>query len=144
MPYIKIWLHLVWATKQREPLLAKPIRQNVFDHIKENALKKGIYADCVNGHADHVHALVSLGADQTVSKIIQLMKGESSFWINQNKLTKTKFEWQDDYFAVAVSESNLNAVREYILNQEQHHAKKTFQQECDEFIKRYGFILIKE
>ena len=124
-------------------MLSKPIRQNVFNHIKENALKKGIYTDCVNGHIDHVHALISLGAEQAVSKIMQLMKGESSFWVNENNLTKTKFEWQDDYFAVPVSESNLDKVRDYIINQEVHHSKKTFQQECDEFVKKYGFLLIK-
>ena len=91
-----------------------------------------------------MHALISLGAEQTISKIVQLLKGESSFWINQNNLSKTKFEWQDDYFAVSVSESNLDKVREYIMNQEIHHSKKTFQQECDEFVKKYGFKLIRE
>ena len=65
---------------------------------------------------------------------MQLIKGESSFWINKNKITSTKFEWQDDYFAVSVSESGVDAMREYIKNQEEHHTKKTFQQEYDEFI----------
>lgn len=140
MPYIKIWVHLVWATKNREPLLTQSIRQNVFTHIKENALKKGIHVDYVNGHIDHVHVLASLSSEQTISKIIQLMKGESSFWINQNNLTKSKFEWQDEYFAVSVSESNVHILRAYIMNQEIHHSKKTFQQEYHEFMERYGFI----
>lgn len=69
MPYLKIWLHLVWATKNREPILSQSIRQNVFTHIKENGIKKGIYIDCVNGHIDHVHVLLSLGTEQTISKI---------------------------------------------------------------------------
>lgn len=69
MPYIKVWLHMVWATKQRLPLLAKPMRQIVFDHIKANALQKGIFIECIGGHIDHMHTLVSLGSDQTVSKI---------------------------------------------------------------------------
>jgi len=60
---------------------------------------------------------------------MQLIKGESSFWINKNKLTQSKFEWQDEYFAVAVSESMLENVRNYIRNQEDHHKKKTFNQE---------------
>ena len=54
-----------------------------------------------------------------------------------------KFEWQDDYFAVSVSESGINSVREYIKNQEEHHKKKTFQEEYDEFMKRYGFTLLQ-
>ena len=129
----------MWATKNREPLLETGIRQNVFKHIKENASKKDIYLDCVNGYTDHVHCLISLGSEQTIAKVVQLIKGESSFWINQNKLCKEKFEWQDEYFAVSVSESILPAVRKYIYNQEEHHRVKTFSEEYDDFIKKYGF-----
>ncbi len=70
---------------------------------------------------------------------MNLLKGESSFWINKQKLTRDKFGWQDEYFAVSVSESQLETVRRYIRNQEHHHKKKTFQQEYDEFMKNYGF-----
>lgn len=143
MGYTKIWVHLVWATKSCEPLLAKSVRQKIFTHIRENAREKDIHLDFVNGHIDHVHVLISLNADQTISKIMQLIKGESSYWINKNGLIPKKFEWQDDYFAVSVSESGVNKVREYIKNQEQHHEKKTFQQEYDEFIEKYGFVLMK-
>jgi REP element-mobilizing transposase RayT len=80
-----------------------------------------------------------LGADQTIQKTMQLIKGESSFWINKNNLCKGKFEWQDEYFAVSVSESMIDRVRNYIKNQEQHHAKQTFQEEYDEFIVKYNF-----
>ncbi len=75
---------------------------------------------------------------------MQLIKGESSFWINQQGLTKTKFEWQDEYFALSVSESAVDKVREYIKNQEAHHSKKTFQQEYVEFISKYGFEKYKD
>ena len=143
MPFIKIWIHLVWATKKREPLLTKDIRQLVFKHIRENAVIKNIHVDFVNGHVDHVHCLISLHPEQTISKVMQLIKGESSCWINKNNLCKEHFEWQDEYFAVSVSESGVNKVREYIKNQEEHHSKKTFQEEYDEFMKKYGFVMIK-
>jgi REP element-mobilizing transposase RayT len=68
-----------------------------------------------------------------------LLKGESSYWINKNKLIKTKFEWQDEYFAVSVSESAVKKVRDYIKNQEEHHRKKSFQEEYNEFMRVYGF-----
>ena len=123
--------------------LDKTIRQKLFSHIRENALAKNIHIDFINGHIDHIHILVSLNADQTIANIIQLIKGESSYWINKNKLMPQKFEWQDDYFAVSVSESGINSVREYIKNQEEHHKKKTFQQEYDEFMERYGFALLQ-
>lgn len=143
MGYTKIWIHLVWAVKSREQLLTRDIRQKVFTHIRENAKEKNIHVDFVNGHIDHVHVLISLNADQTISKVMQLIKGESSFWINKNGLTSRKFEWQDDYFAVSVSESAINRVREYIKNQEQHHEKKTFQEEYDDFIEKYGFTIMQ-
>lgn len=143
MPFNKIWIHLVWATRNREHLLTKNIRQQVFKHIKENGLPKGIHVDFVNGHIDHVHCLISLNPDQTISKVVQLLKGESSYWINKNNLVSNKFEWQDEYFAVSVSESGVDKLRGYIKNQETHHAKKTFQQEYDEFMIKYGFELVK-
>lgn len=68
-----------------------------------------------------------------------LLKGESSYWINKNKLSPTKFEWQDEYFAVSVSESNLHRVRNYIKNQEVHHCKKSFEFEYNEFISKFNF-----
>ena len=86
MPYIKTYIHFVWSTKNRFPFLdSKELRQKVWHHIKENAKEKGIFIDFVNGYTDHCHCLVSLGADQTIQKTMRLIKGESSFWINQNK-----------------------------------------------------------
>jgi putative transposase len=68
---------------------------------------------------------------------MQLIKGECPFWINKEKLTKSKFEWANEYFAVSVSESILDRVRAYIDNQEEHHKKITFEQEYEDFIRKY-------
>ena len=75
---------------------------------------------------------------------MQLIKGESSFWINQNKLSKFKFAWQDEYFAVSVNPAGLNSVRRYIANQEEHHRKTTFKDEFDDFMVRAGFQRFKD
>lgn len=139
MPHVKVWIHFVWSTKNREPFLSEKIRKKVFEHIRANAKEKGIFVDFINGYIDHVHCLISLGTNQTIEKIMHLIKGESSFWINKNGLCKTKFEWQDEYFAVSVSESILDSVRSYIKTQEAHHKAKTFQEEFDEFLVRAGF-----
>src|SRR5690606_9331202 len=125
-------------------LNTKKLKFQVFQHIKKNAEEKNIWLDCVNGYDDHAHCLVSLGKDQTISKVAQLIKGESSFWINQNQLTENKFFWQDDYWAVGVSESHLNSVRKYIHSQQEHHKIKTFSDEIDEFMEKYGWKLIKD
>lgn len=143
MPFVKVYLHCVWSTKNRIPYLDSiELRQKVWNHIRENAIQKGIYIDFINGYSDHCHCLISLGVDQNIQKVIQLIKGESSFWINKNELTKEKFQWQEEYFAVSMSESILDKVRDYIKNQEEHHKKKTFQEEYDEFILKYGFKMV--
>ena len=138
MPFIKIYIHLVWSTKNRYPFLkTKEIRQMLWQHIKQNAQDKGIFIDFINGYEDHCHCLISLTGDQSIQKIVQLIKGESSYWVNKQNLCPEKFEWQDEYFAVSVSESIIDKVREYIKNQEEHHSKKTFKQEYDEFVFKY-------
>jgi len=145
MPFVKVYIHFVWSTKNRVPFLdSKELRRKVWVHIRENAVTKGIFIDHINGYSDHCHCLVSMGIDQNIQKLMQLIKGESSFWINKHKLTRAKFEWQDEYFAISVSESRIDMVRTYIRNQEEHHLKKTFQQEYDEFIEKYGFEQLKD
>jgi REP element-mobilizing transposase RayT len=145
MSWVRIWIHIVFSTKNRETFLnSKELRFQVFQHIKQNAEEKGIWLDCVNGYSDHAHCLVSLGREQTVSKICQLIKGESSFWINRNQLTNNKFYWQDDYWVVGVSESNVDRVRRYIHRQEKHHQKRTFNEEVDDFMEKHGWLLMNE
>lgn len=144
MSWIRIWIHLVFSTKNREAYFFKiETKEKVIDHIKTNAKKKEIWLEEIDGDKDHLHCLISLGKDQTISKISQLIKGESSKWINDNKLTKTKFAWQDDYWAVGVSELHIESVKEYIQNQEDHHRTKSFSEEVEEFMKKYGWKYVK-
>lgn len=144
MSWVRVYLHMVFCTKNRQPFLnSKEIRKTVFQHIKKNAEEKGIWLDCANGYQDHAHCLISLGREQSISKVAQLIKGESSFWINQNNLTEEKFMWQDDYWVVGVSESHIERVRKYIHNQEQHHSKQSFAAEINSFMNKYGWELIK-
>jgi REP element-mobilizing transposase RayT len=140
MAFVKIMIHAVWGTKSRAPLLSAEIRPVVLDHIRQNARAKGIFVDRLNGHVDHLHCLMGLNADMSISKAMQLIKGESAFWINKRGLVRPKFEWADEYFAVSVSESALDKVRAYIDGQEAHHEKKTFQQEYEEFMVGYNFF----
>lgn len=138
MPYTKVMLHFIWATKNRQPVINSVIKPLLLAHIKENSIKKGIYIDCLNCVEDHIHLLVSLGTEQTIAKVTMLIKGESSFWVNKQKILSHKFEWQDDYIALSVSESGVEKVRQYIANQEEHHKKKRFDEEYDEFLKIHG------
>ncbi len=80
-----------------------------------------------------------MGSNQNIEKVVQLLKGESSFWINKNKICPEKFEWQTEYFALSISESIKQNVINYILNQEKHHKNSTFEDEYNEFISKYNF-----
>ncbi len=130
----------MWATKNRQKIISKQLKPLLLSHIKENSIKKEIFIDCMNCVEDHIHILLSLSIDQTISKVMQLIKGESSFWVNQQNIIKDKFEWQDEYIGLSVSESAIDKVRAYIKNQEQHHSKKTFEQEYQEFLTAHGFL----
>jgi REP element-mobilizing transposase RayT len=145
MPYVSVYIHFVWSTKNRTPFLeTRVIREAMWQHIRDNGKAKGIYIDLVNGFREHCHCLVSLGTEQTLSKVMQLVKGESAFWFNKQGFIKEKLEWQDEYFAVSISQSDLGRVRDYIRYQEVHHGKNTFQHEYDEFIIKYGFQKFKD
>lgn len=140
MPYVKNWLHCVWGTKNKVGYLTSNIKVEVIRHILLNAREKSIYIDIINGYTQHIHCLLSLNHDMSLSKTMQLIKGESSHWINKNSLTTHKFEWADEYYGVSISESHLNRVRAYIRNQEIHHKVKTWEEEADNYIRKYGFI----
>ena len=145
MPFVNVLIHFVWSTKKRIPYLESlDIRNALWQHIRDNGKEKDIFIDFVNGHKDHCHCLISLGRNQTLSKVMQLVKGESAFWFNKQNFIKSKLEWQDEYFAGSVSPSAINRVRNYIKNQEAHHLKKTFQQEYDELIEKFGFEKFKD
>ena len=118
-------------------LALSDLREGVWKHIKDNSVGKGIFIEMINGYQEHCHCLISPGIDQSISKIMQLLKGESSYWINKNKLCRDKFEWQEEYFATSVSESLVPKVREYIKNQEDHHQTKTFSEEYDRLLKKF-------
>jgi len=87
--------------------------------------------------------LISLSKDLTISKTVQLIKGESSHWFNANTNATEKLSWQDDYWAVGVSESHIGQVREYIKNQEEHHKRNSFSEEVEGFMKKYSWQLNK-
>ncbi len=139
MANVQLWIQVMWSTKNKNPILTNPDRTKLFDYLVETSKEKGIYIDTINGEPDHIHLLISLQMDQSLLKIIQSIKAESCYWAKRQKLFDTELEWQSDFLAISVSHSALESVREYILQQEQIHTQKTYQQEYDAFVKKYGF-----
>jgi len=136
MPFVKIWIHTVWTTKDRNPLLSYKTRIMLFKHMRDYANDKGYDIDYINGVSDHVHCLLSLKANQSLSDALGLIKGESSYWINKNHLTEEKFSWQSEFYAASVGTVQLKNLREYIKNQEAHHREMDFQTEMLKLEKR--------
>ncbi len=89
-------------------------------------------------NADHTHALIDLPTNLTIEQVMQLLKGSSSHWINQNHLVKGRFAWGRGYGAFSVSHSDVSKVADYIARQEEHHRKRSFAEEYELFINRYG------
>ncbi len=85
MPYTKVMIHFIWSTKNRVPIISKNLKPLLLSHIKENSVAKNIFIDALNCVEDHIHLLISLGTEQTISKLAMLIKGESSFWVNKQK-----------------------------------------------------------
>lgn len=142
MSYAKVYIHFVWSTKNATPMLCNPqLREQVWNHIKEYGDRNSIHIDCVNGYHNYCHCLISMDRNQTMSQLMHLIKGESAHWINSNNLCNEKFQWQPQYFAISVSESIVERVRNYIKNQERHHGNRSFEEELEQIVERHGFVL---
>lgn len=140
MPYTNIYIHLIWATKNRLPLLnTKAIRSAMKNHIWQNCKKNHIHLIITNCVEDHIHLLISLGREQTLSKTVQLIKGESSAWINKSNLLDTHFAWQREYMGISISHTHIERVKDYIAGQEIHHSTNPTESEFDYFSNKYGF-----
>jgi putative transposase len=133
--YTKIWIHAIWATKERAPFIHSDIESKIYQYILEQLREQGCPVRIVNGMPDHIHCLFLLSREKSIAEVIKQIKGSSSYFINQNNLTTEKFSWQTGYASYSVSESVVENVFQYIKNQKQHHQKKTFQQEHDAFLK---------
>lgn len=107
-------------------------------NLLEYSLEKGIYMKINYFNADHTHALIDLPTNLTIEQVVQLLKGSSSHWINQNRLVRGKFAWGHGYGAFSVSQSDISRVANYIARQEEHHRKRSFAEEYQIFVKRYG------
>lgn len=136
--YSRLWTHLIWETLSREPMLDKRSAAKASHFLTDYALKKGIYMKINYFNADHTHALIDLPTNICIEEVIKLFKGSSSYWINQNRLVRGRFAWGRGYGAFSVSHSDVERVARYIANQEEHHRRRTFAEEYEIFVSRYG------
>ena len=136
--YARLWTHLIWETLDREPMLDKRAAAKASLFLTDYSLQKGIYMKINYFNAEHTHALIDLPTRYSIEEVIKLLKGGSSHRINHNRIIKGRFAWGVGYGAFSVSHSDVGRVARYIANQEEHHRKRTFSEEYEIFVKRYG------
>ena len=119
--YAKVYLHLVWATWDRRPLITPDIRLPLYQSLHEQATRSGCELIAVGGIEDHVHVLLKMPTTVTIAQVAQGLKGGSSHMVAQALRPGTFFKWQGSYGAFSVSRTHVPVVRNYVLNQERHH-----------------------
>ena len=134
--FSQIYIQVVFAVKGRENFIVKPWRDDLHKYIAGIIKGKEQKSIIVNGVADHIHCFVGLKPSMTISDLVRDIKNNSTNFINEKKLVKGKFSWQEGYGAFSYSHSQINDVYNYILNQEEHH-KKNFKEEYLEFLNKF-------
>ncbi len=136
--FCRCWLHLVWATIERRRLLGKAEASKLSEFLTSYARQNDIYMRINFVNPDHVHALVDLPATRPITEVVQLLKGASSHWVNEQRLVAGKFGWQRGYGAFSVSHSAVEEVSAYVATQEEHHRRRDFSGELKLLVERHG------
>jgi REP-associated tyrosine transposase len=131
-------VHVIFSTKERRERLPVDIQPKLWAYIAGIAHRHGFEATQVGGTSDHVHALLVVPPAMPLSKSVQTIKGCSSKWLNDTGAAGPDFAWHEGYGAFSVSASQTGGVIEYIQNQATHHAKRNYEEEFLEFLKKYG------
>ncbi|MEQ8808908.1 MAG: IS200/IS605 family transposase [Imperialibacter sp.] len=135
--HTQIHLQIVFAVKYRQGLIEKAWKDDLYKYITGTIQSYDHKMLAINGVEDHIHILIGMRPSQSLSDLLQDIKSGSSKWINDNKLTKRKFAWQEGYGAFSYSKSHVPNVIRYIHNQEERHRKKSFLEEYEEFLKKF-------
>lgn len=135
--FSQIYIQIVFAVKGRENLIGNSWKTELHKYIAGTIKGKGQKPIIVNGMPDHIHAFVGLKPVMALSDLVRDIKNNASNFVNDHKLVKGKFAWQEGYGAFSYSHSHINKVYDYILNQEKNHKKKTFKQEYLDFLKSF-------
>lgn len=132
-----VLVHLVFSTKDRKPILHDPIRSNLHAYIIGILKNHGSPSLEMNSVTDHIHILFSLSRTITIAKIVEEIKTGSSLWLKTQGGEYRDFHWQNGYGAFSIGQSQVEDLKNYIVNQPEHHRKISFQDEYRKFLKRY-------
>lgn len=135
----QVWLHLVFSTKNRDPtLVSPPFREQMFKMLAHELGGIGCFPRLAGGWIDHAHLVFGMSRTASIAEVVEHVKTETSRWAKKIDGGTNDFTWQSGYAVFSVSQSQLETVMEYVRNQEQHHAKRSFQDELRELCRRHG------
>lgn len=135
--YTQLYIHFVFVVKFRNGQINQEWKINLYKYICGIVRNKEQAIISINGMPDHIHILAKINASQSISELAQLIKTNSSKWINEQGLTKSRFEWQKGFAAFSCSQSHAERLMKYIAEQEEHHCKKTYIEECKELLESF-------
>ena len=138
--YTQIYLQFVFAVKDRNSLIQPEWKDELFKYITGIIQTNKHKLIAINGISDHIHVFIGYKPHQLIPELLQDVKGNSSKWINERQFVTGKFQWQEGYGAFSYSHSQIDAVVKYIQNQDEHHRKKSFQEEYSYFLKRFNVL----
>jgi REP element-mobilizing transposase RayT len=133
-----MYIQIVFAVKRRQNLIQKNWKDELHKYICGIVNGKGQKVYAIGGVEDHIHILVSIKPNISISDLVRDIKANSSKWINENEFVRGKFQWQDGFGAFSYAQSQLDNVIAYINNQEQHHQKKTFKDEYLTLLQKFN------
>jgi putative transposase len=135
--YTQVHIHTLFSVQNRDCIIKQVWKEELYRYITGIIRNKGHKLLTINGMPDHVHLLFGMRPTQSLSDLMQDIKGDSSKWINNKGLIKSRFSWQEGYGAFSYNKSSVDRVIDYIKNQELHHRKKTFTEENHELLKKF-------
>ncbi|HEY4760323.1 MAG TPA: IS200/IS605 family transposase [Thermoguttaceae bacterium] len=132
-----VLIHIIFSTKNRAPFIEPDIQDTLYAYLATATRTCGCPAHKIGGTTDHVHIVCSLVRTMTIAELVGTIKADSSKWIKTQRVTLNDFSWQNGYGAFSIGQSQLETVRNYITQQNEHHRTLTFQEEFREFLQRY-------
>jgi putative transposase len=135
---VRNYVHIIFSTKHRQRIIHEPVRTELYSYLGGICKNLECYPVRIGGYSDHVHVLCLLSKKISLMKLVEEIKSHSSKWIKTKDASLSGFYWQDGYGAFSVNPSDVNVVKEYIENQQEHHQQKSFQEEYRDFLKDYS------
>jgi len=142
--YVQAYFHLVFAVQNRHALIRKSWKDELEKYITGIVQNNGHKLIAIGSMPDHIHIFLGYNLNQTIPDLVEVIKTSSNHWIKKKQLTKFKFNWQKGYGAFTHSHSQINTVAKYVINQQEHHHRKTFQEEYIEMLNKFEIVYKNE